>query len=93
MVKMPDIKRELLACLQCGYCVRVCPSYEQTPWESITPRGKVYYLNQLANRSPMDTILRRGVKIDDEFVEAVFKCTGCAQCETVCHVNIEFADF
>ncbi|HHT74495.1 MAG TPA: (Fe-S)-binding protein [Euryarchaeota archaeon] len=90
---MPDIKRELLACLQCGYCVRVCPSYEQTPWESITPRGKVYYLNQLANRSPMDTILRRGVKIDDEFVEAVFKCTGCAQCETVCHVNIEFADF
>jgi len=93
MVKMPDINRELLACLQCGYCVRVCPSYEQTPWESITPRGKVYYLNQLAKRSPMDTVLRRGVKIDDEFVEAVFKCTGCAQCETVCHVNIEFADF
>jgi Fe-S oxidoreductase len=93
MVKMPDINRELLACLQCGYCVRVCPSYEQTPWESITPRGKVYYLNQLANRSPMDTILRRGVKVDDEFVDAIYKCTGCAQCETVCHVSIEFADF
>ena len=93
MVKMPEINRELLACLQCGYCVRVCPSYEQTPWESITPRGKVYYLNQLAKRSPMDTILRRGVKVDEEFVDAVFKCTGCAQCETVCHVSIEFADF
>ncbi|NLI74603.1 MAG: (Fe-S)-binding protein [Euryarchaeota archaeon] len=87
------MNRELLACLQCGYCMRVCPSYEQTPWESITPRGKVYYLAQLSNRSPMDAILRRGVEIDDEFVESVYKCTGCAQCETVCHVNIEFADF
>jgi heterodisulfide reductase subunit D len=93
MVNMPDINRELLACLQCGYCVRVCPSYEQTPWESITPRGKVYYLSQLAKRTPMDTILRRGVKVDEEFVDAVYKCTGCAQCETVCHVSIEFADF
>lgn len=93
MVKMPEINRELLACLQCGYCVRVCPSYEQTPWESITPRGKVYYLSQISKRSPMDTLLGRKVKVDEEFVEAVFKCTGCAQCETVCHVNIEFGDF
>lgn len=93
MVKMPDINRELVACLQCGYCVRVCPSYEQTPWESITPRGKVYYLSQIANRSPMDTLLRRKVEIDQEFVEAIYRCTGCAQCETVCHVQIEFGDF
>ncbi len=93
MVKMPEIKRELYACLQCGYCIRVCPSYEQTPWESITPRGKIYYLNQIANRSPMDTLLRRKVEIDDEFVEAIYRCTGCAQCETVCHVSIEFGDF
>ena len=93
MVKMPEIKRELYACLQCGYCIRVCPSYEQTPWESITPRGKIYYLNQIANRSPMDTLLRRKVEVDDEFVEAIYRCTGCAQCETVCHVSIEFGDF
>jgi heterodisulfide reductase subunit D len=90
---MPEINRELLACLQCGYCVRVCPSYEQTPWESITPRGKVYYLNQLSKKSPMDALLRRKVEVDQEFVDAIFRCTGCAQCETVCHVNIEFADF
>lgn len=93
MVKMPEINRELLACLQCGYCVRVCPTYEQTPWESITPRGKVFYLNQISKRSPVDTLLGRKVKVDEEFVDALFRCTGCAQCETVCHVNIEFGDF
>ncbi len=93
MVKMPEITRELLACLQCGYCVRVCETWGQTPWESITPRGKVYYLNQLAKRSPMDKILGRDIEISPEFVEAVYMCTGCAACETVCHVDIEFADF
>ncbi len=93
MVKMPDINRELLACLQCGYCVRVCPTFEQTPWESITPRGKVYYLSQIQKRSPVDAMLRRKVDVDKEFVDALFKCTGCAACESVCHVSIDFADF
>ena len=41
----------------------------------------------------MDALLGRKVKVDEEFVEALFSCTGCAQCETVCHVSIEFADF
>jgi Fe-S oxidoreductase len=41
----------------------------------------------------MDTLLGRKVKVDQEFVDALFSCTGCAQCETVCHVNIEFAEF
>jgi Fe-S oxidoreductase len=41
----------------------------------------------------MDAMLRRKVKVDEEFVDALFRCTGCAQCETVCHVSIEFADF
>ncbi len=41
----------------------------------------------------MDTLLRRKVVVDEEFVNAIFNCTGCAQCESVCHVDIEFADF
>ena len=33
------------------------------------------------------------VKVDQEFVDALFSCTGCAQYETVYHVNIGFAEF
>lgn len=93
MVKMPEIKREMLACLQCGYCIRVCDTWGQTPWESVTPRGKIFYLNQLMKKSPVDTLLGRKVEVDEEFVKAVYMCTGCASCRTVCHVNIDFAEF
>lgn len=93
MVRLPNINRELSACLQCGYCVRVCDTYAQEPWESVSPRGKVFYLKQLQNRTPMDDILGRKVEVDDEFVEALYRCTGCAACWQVCHVSIEFAAF
>ncbi|MGD0056876.1 MAG: (Fe-S)-binding protein [Methanomassiliicoccales archaeon] len=93
MVKMPEIKRDLLACLQCGYCIRVCDTWGQTPWESVTPRGKIFYLNQLMRKSPVDALLGRKVEVNEEFVKAVYMCTGCAACWTVCHANIEFAEF
>jgi Fe-S oxidoreductase len=94
MVKLPkSLERDLAACLQCGYCIRTCDTWGQTPWESVTPRGKIFYLNQLAKRTAIDRMLGRKVKLDDEFVDALFKCTGCAQCWQVCHVSIEFAEF
>jgi len=93
MARLPQINRELSACLQCGYCVRVCDTYLQEPWESISPRGKIYYLKQLQNKTPMDRLLGRKVEVDEEFVDALYRCTGCAACWTVCHVSIEFAEF
>jgi len=93
MVKLPNIDREIKACLQCGYCIRVCETWNQTPWESVTPRGKVYYISQLGKRTALDTLLGRKVVVDDEFVDALFRCTTCAACSTVCHVGIDFAEF
>jgi len=94
MVKLPkSIQRDMSACLQCGYCIQVCDTYKQAPWESNSPRGKVFYLNQLAKRTIVDQMLGRKIAVDDEFVESLFWCTGCARCHTVCHVSIEFAEF
>jgi heterodisulfide reductase subunit D len=93
MARLPRINRELSACLQCGYCLRVCDTYAQEPWESISPRGKIFYLKQLQNKTPIDRLLGRKVEVDDEFVDALYRCTGCAACWTVCHVSIEFAEF
>jgi heterodisulfide reductase subunit D len=90
MRKISEIEKDLYACLQCGYCRDVCPVYGQIGWESSTPRGKVYYLKQIAGRTPMDRLLRRQSRITPEFVERVFQCTSCGACEHKCHVEIEF---
>ena len=91
--KMPRIQKEMLSCLQCGYCIEVCEAHAQTPWESVTPRGKIYYLTQIDKKNPMDKLLGRNVEVSDEFVDAMYKCTGCGSCEVVCHAGIELVTF
>ncbi|MCL1811534.1 MAG: (Fe-S)-binding protein [Methanomassiliicoccaceae archaeon] len=90
---MPRIQQELTACLQCGYCISVCEAHEQTPWESVTPRGKIYYLNQLTSAGGVDKLLKREVSLNPYFVDAMYKCTGCGNCEEVCHANIPLVEF
>lgn len=91
MRKLSEIEKDLYACLQCGYCRTTCPVYGQIGWESATPRGKVFYLKQLAAKTPMDRLLGRNPKITDRLVERIFQCTSCAACEHNCHVEIDFA--
>ena len=90
-INLPRVTRELVQCQMCGYCIDVCEAHRQTPWESVTARGKIYYLNQLdkAGFGLMDKVLGRKVKISPEFVDAIYKCTGCGNCEEVCHAKIE----
>ncbi len=90
MIKIPD-ERQLFECLQCGYCRAVCPIYGETGWESDNPRGKLYALKQLANRGPMDVVLRRNVKPGEEYKQRLYHCTSCGACNEVCHVNIELS--
>jgi len=91
--KMPRIQQELAACLQCGYCIDVCEAHEQAPWESVTPRGKIYYLRQLTGAGQADKLLGREVSLSPYFVDAMYKCTGCGNCEVVCHANIPLVEF
>ena len=91
--KMPRIQQELAACLQCGYCISVCEAHSQTPWESVTPRGKIYYLKQISNAGGVDKLLGREVSLSPYFVDAMYKCTGCGNCEEVCHANIPLVEF
>ncbi|MCQ2055853.1 MAG: 4Fe-4S dicluster domain-containing protein [archaeon] len=93
-VKLPRIQKEMTQCQMCGYCIEVCEAHRQTPWESVTARGKIYYLNQLdkVGTGLMDKILGRGARLSPEFVDAVYKCTGCGNCEAVCHAKIKLVE-
>ena len=37
----------------------------------------------------MDKLLKRKVTLSPEFVDAMYKCTGCGNCEEICHAKIE----
>ncbi len=93
ITKMPRIQQELTACLQCGYCISVCEAHDQTPWESVTPRGKIYYLRQLGGAGVVDKLLGREVALSPYFIDAMYKCTGCGNCAAVCHANIPLVEF
>ena len=91
LINLPRIQKELAQCQMCGYCIEVCEAHRQTPWESVTARGKIYYLNQLDKTGfgAMDKLLKRKATLSPEFVDAMYKCTGCGNCEEVCHAKIE----
>ena len=90
LAKMPPIEEHLHACTMCGYCVPVCPAYQEAGWESDSPRGRVFALRQYDMRGPLDRLLRRHVTPGEEFAKSAWECTGCGACEEVCPVDIPF---
>jgi len=90
--KLKKITDDLYSCLQCGYCVNICPAYGQFEWESSSPRGKLFYLKELSNKGILDKIFGRKVDLTDEFFQRFYHCTSCAACNEVCHVNIDLAE-
>lgn len=90
--RMPWIEEALTACVQCGYCISGCQAHRQTPWESDTPRGKIYYINQINAKTPLDKTLGRVASLNPYFVDAMYKCSGCGTCEVVCHAKIHLTE-
>src|SRR5437867_2451474 len=87
---MPSIQEDIHACTMCGYCVPVCPAYQEAGWEGASPRGRIFALRQYQMRGPLDLLLRRHVKPGEEFARNSWECTGCGACEEVCPVDIPF---
>src|SRR5207245_2177354 len=90
LTKMPPIQEDIHACTMCGYCVPVCPAYQEAGWEGASPRGRIFALRQYEMRGPLDLLLRRQVKPGEDFARNTWECTGCGACEEVCPVDIPF---
>ena len=65
-------------CSRCNYCY-VCPIYSADGWESSSPRGKLYILKCISEKS---------LSLDAEVLNELFKCTTCGSCEVACQVEI-----
>ncbi len=79
---LPDeLINEAFSCAQCSYCQQVCTIFEGRRLEKASPRGKFYYLTQLAKGK---------VKLTDELASEFLLCTTCFRCEQpgICQLNI-----
>ena len=80
-----DKKRKLayddtFRCVQCGYCLPVCPTYLTMGKETHSPRGRIN-LVKMAGEGKISL---------DQLQAPMELCLGCRACETVCPTNVEY---
>ena len=79
LLHLPGIP-ELEACIRCGLCLSVCPTYQPTQIETKSPRGRIALVKNMVEGglSPLDP----------GFVKHLDLCLQCMACHTVCPTGI-----
>lgn len=68
-------------CVQCGYCLPACPTYQVLEKESASPRGRIS-LVKLAAEGKIDVL--------EDLAEPIDLCLGCRACEAVCPTGVQY---
>jgi len=75
-----DFGEQILRCSVCGFCQAVCPIYGLTHRPALNARGKMLLLQE---------ILKGQMELDEDLIETLFQCTGCASCADNCPAGVE----
>ncbi|MDH4378362.1 MAG: (Fe-S)-binding protein [Vampirovibrionales bacterium] len=71
---------QLQACIHCGLCLPVCPTYEATGSEAESPRGRLHLMKAWQDGS-----------LDARAIEPhIDQCLGCMACQTSCPSGIDY---
>ncbi|HEY9578070.1 MAG TPA: (Fe-S)-binding protein [Pseudobacillus sp.] len=68
-------------CVQCGYCLPACPTYESMGKESASPRGRINLVKMAAEGK---------IDIQQDLAEPIDLCLGCRACEVACPVGVSY---
>lgn len=69
-------------CILCGRCMEVCPVFEITNLEEMSPRGRSYLLDKGSEH---------GVQLQD-IINASRTCVGCGRCSRICPRGINLPE-
>ncbi|MED0675452.1 (Fe-S)-binding protein [Aneurinibacillus thermoaerophilus] len=68
-------------CVQCGYCLPVCPTYITMRKETHSPRGRINLVKMVGEGRITDlSVLEEPLNL----------CLGCRACETACPTGVEY---
>jgi len=82
LAPQPGVTDELLAaCVHCGFCVPVCPTWDILREENDSPRGRLYLMRAEAE-GRVDPAGAFSIHMD--------RCLGCRACESVCPAGVPF---
>jgi len=77
-----EVTDELLAaCVHCGFCVPVCPTWDILREENDSPRGRLYLMRAEAEGR---------VRAAGAFSLHLGRCLGCRACESVCPAGVPY---
>jgi glycolate oxidase iron-sulfur subunit len=82
-VDAPDYDN-VLACIRCGLCLSVCPTYNTTHLEVQSPRGRVALIRAVEEE--------RLPQASPGFKEHLYNCLDCRACETICPSGVKVGE-
>jgi glycolate oxidase iron-sulfur subunit len=71
------------ACVHCGLCLPVCPTYQETALEMSSPRGRINLIQAVSEG-------HIGIE-SDVFQEQMSECLNCRACEPICPSGVEYS--
>ena len=71
----------LNGCVHCGFCLAVCPTYEQLGIEDDSPRGRLHLIRNLAAGT---------VEATGRVLEHLDLCLACRACESACPSGVKY---
>ncbi|MBI4962271.1 MAG: (Fe-S)-binding protein [Desulfomonile tiedjei] len=74
---------DVLQCMRCGTCLPTCPTYRTDGIETQSPRGRVAMIKG---------VIDGRLPASDEFVEHMYHCLDCRNCQTVCPAGVKVGE-